>query len=447
MSTRIAFLPMVIALLAMPACLERKHATSDGGGQPGEAGAPDTIVGPVIDGGAPAVDTSGLDLGVLPSPVDTAPDLADLDLPPVGLDGAGMPEIPRVDVLIGPDLPADAPLPDVPADLPPVSTDTPADTPADVGPDTPLTNTDAPGTCPSTQRLCTTSAGSSCIDLAACCTRADCTGTCQTCNASHACVPAPSQADPTGRCLGTCDSTGACKSKQGQSCTAVAGGCVSGTSCAPDGVCCESSCTSPCMACDIPSSLGLCKPVTSGSPHAGHTSCATRGGALYVGRLSAEKGIGELVGVWPGSAPKLTIAGSGPLASEIRRAARENVDLLGAVEPDRVRELMRAAGAVVMPSLWPEGQPLAMLEALSEGVPVVGFEGTAIADAVGERFPDGIAPNRNFKMLVAAAMSQLRADPEDNRRRAVTLFESRYTHELNTAALLGIYARAIDARA
>jgi alpha-tubulin suppressor-like RCC1 family protein len=276
MTPRISLSLIVIALVAMPACNERKHATEDGG-LPGDANVPDTIVGPVIDGGAPAVDTSGLDTGGAPSPIDTALDLASTDLPPSGTDVPGQPEVPPSDVLIASDLPADAPLPDtppapdvapdLPADNPPVTTDTPAD----LGPDAPVTNPDVPGTCPSNQRLC----GTSCIDLSACCTSADCTGTCQTCNTSHACVPAVSQADPTGRCLGTCDSTGTCKSKQGQACQTVAAGCESGTTCSPDGICCENGCVSPCMACDIPGYLGLCTPVASGNPHGNRASCGT----------------------------------------------------------------------------------------------------------------------------------------------------------------------------
>jgi hypothetical protein len=64
-----------------------------------------------------------------------------------------------------------------------------------------------------------------------CCTNSDCRGTCQSCSTSHTCVAVVNADDPNGRCLGTCDATGACKSKKGQSCQTVTSGCASGTTC------------------------------------------------------------------------------------------------------------------------------------------------------------------------------------------------------------------------
>ncbi|MEQ8457708.1 MAG: putative metal-binding motif-containing protein [Sandaracinaceae bacterium] len=106
-----------------------------------------------------------------------------------------------------------------------------------------------------------------------------------------ACTSAMSQSpDQMSRCAMACASSGDCDSGAfcnamgqceargmlGDACTATAQ-CESGLSCV-DGVCCSSACTGTCMACNVPSSLGTCTFVPSGTDPAGECgglSCAT----------------------------------------------------------------------------------------------------------------------------------------------------------------------------
>lgn len=101
-----------------------------------------------------------------------------------------------------------------------------------------------------------------------------------------------------------------------------------------------------------------------------------RSGVVFVGRLSAEKGILPLLEGWEEAYPHLTIAGTGPLEEQIRRivAHRSNVSCVGALGHDEVRAEIASSRAMVLPSVCYEGGlPLVALEALAEGTPVVGF--------------------------------------------------------------------------
>jgi glycosyltransferase involved in cell wall biosynthesis len=70
--------------------------------------------------------------------------------------------------------------------------------------------------------------------------------------------------------------------------------------------------------------------------------------------------------VWPRA--MLWIAGTGPEEKRLRQTAGEGVLFLG--HRTDIRHLLRRSDLFVLSSIW-EGQPLAMLEAMVEAVPVV----------------------------------------------------------------------------
>jgi glycosyltransferase involved in cell wall biosynthesis len=97
---------------------------------------------------------------------------------------------------------------------------------------------------------------------------------------------------------------------------------------------------------------------------------------LAAGRLAAQKGFDVLVDAaarWRDRdrAPRLAIAGDGPLAAELTAAAaRSGADLVLLGERDDVPALLAAADVVAVPSRW-EARALIVQEAMRAGVPVV----------------------------------------------------------------------------
>lgn len=94
----------------------------------------------------------------------------------------------------------------------------------------------------------------------------------------------------------------------------------------------------------------------------------------YVGRLSAEKGVGRLVEVASSLPYKLYIAGSGPLEEHLRAvsAHSDNIVFLGRLNHDAVLELLRRVRFSVCPSVWYENNPFSVIESLCCGTPVLG---------------------------------------------------------------------------
>lgn len=105
---------------------------------------------------------------------------------------------------------------------------------------------------------------------------------------------------------------------------------------------------------------------------------------LYVGRLSAEKGVEFLAQLWNqfgGGGLKLRVIGDGPL---LTRLAQENprVEVTGPRSSEGVAEEMMSARALLFPSLAYESNPLVIIEALAAGLPVLASDRGAMTDMV-----------------------------------------------------------------
>lgn len=108
---------------------------------------------------------------------------------------------------------------------------------------------------------------------------------------------------------------------------------------------------------------------------------APPGDFLFVGRISTEKGAPIFAEAARRAGVRATFVGDGPSASELRDAYPE-VRILGWKDAAEVQTLMREARALVFPSVWYEGQPLTVQEALASGLPVLVSDACAGREAV-----------------------------------------------------------------
>lgn len=160
---------------------------------------------------------------------------------------------------------------------------------------------------------------------------------------------------------------------------------------------------------------------------------------LAAGRLSPEKGFGELMRQWPHGVG-LTIRGDGPQRDELARAARADITVEPAMTPARHRVDMRHYTGFVFPSLWQETQGLAALEALASGVPVIARADTAVADTVFDIDPNWLYRDARELGLAISAVTE---SGMSARQRALDHALRTGTTEVWIDALESLYARTI----
>jgi len=175
------------------------------------------------------------------------------------------------------------------------------------------------------------------------------------------------------------------------------------------------------------------------------------GYALFVGRVTEQKGIRTVLKAWEEHCPALPlkIMGDGPLANAVRARAAvlPEVEFLGQRTACEVAAAMGNARFLIFASESYEPLPLTIVEAFSQGTPVIAANLESIAALV-EDGVTGLQFNVGDAGDLAAKANHLGADSpgyREMRRNCRRLYEERYTESQNYRMLTDIYAEAIAA--
>lgn len=172
--------------------------------------------------------------------------------------------------------------------------------------------------------------------------------------------------------------------------------------------------------------------------------------AIFVGRLSPEKGVTTLLAAWEllGLSIPLVIVGDGPLRKlledESKKKHLSTVRFTGALPMAETRNAIRQSAFLIAPSLWYEG-PMTIFEAFACGTPVLCSRLGAMQEIVTDHL--------NGLHFFAGGEEDLACKVQwawNNRDRLAAMgraarhtYESRYTAERNYDMLIKIYDETI----
>ena len=172
--------------------------------------------------------------------------------------------------------------------------------------------------------------------------------------------------------------------------------------------------------------------------------------ALFVGRLTEEKGIRTLIDAWQtvGTRMQLKIIGVGPLEEALQKAASTNpaIELLGWKSIAEVCDYLGRAGTLIFPSAWLEPFGRSIVEAYSKGTPVIAADTPPMRDMI-EEGETGLLFKAGDGNDLAAKVLKLLGDAglsEGMRVKARERYLNRYSEEQNYIMMMDIFNRALS---
>ncbi len=173
--------------------------------------------------------------------------------------------------------------------------------------------------------------------------------------------------------------------------------------------------------------------------------------AIFIGRLTEEKGLRTLMKAWEGLDIPLRILGGGPLLTELKNwaASRRSVQVEGRVDHPLAMSALEDARFFVLPSHWFEGFPIAVLEAMAAGVPTLASDHGSLASIVNENSGGLVSPSRDAYALSGAAR-KLWSDDRLNRTladNAVETFNREFDEVSGLRCLVAMYEDTLETTA
>ncbi len=198
------------------------------------------------------------------------------------------------------------------------------------------------------------------------------------------------------------------------------------------------------------------------NPRTPNTGTQSAPCALFVGRLSPEKGCEVLIRAWSEfwkqrtansrelvagrMSPQLLIVGDGSERNALEKLSTDlcppsSVHFLGLRPKNEVLTFMRSAQFLVLPSVWYEGFPMTIVESFSCGTPVVASNDGGMGDIIEEK-QNGLKFLLGAQDALANKMAWAFDHPNEMKTMGVAAhrdFVEKYSAEVNYAQLVDIY--------
>jgi glycosyltransferase involved in cell wall biosynthesis len=135
---------------------------------------------------------------------------------------------------------------------------------------------------------------------------------------------------------------------------------------------------------------------------------ASNGRWLFVGRLSPEKGLVELLRTWP-EGELLDVIGDGVDMARAVAVAPNGVTFYGTVDHEQIRRRMPEYVGMVFPSVWFEAGPSQVyVEALAAGLPVLAIEGNGTSDDIRDHGLGALVGRQPGRNQIVAGLDHIR---------------------------------------
>ena len=172
--------------------------------------------------------------------------------------------------------------------------------------------------------------------------------------------------------------------------------------------------------------------------------------AVYMGRLSREKGIYTLLRVFKKRKDiGLKIIGKGPLLSEVKSFILKNnlshIECLGYIPSEERFEKVRKAAFMVFPCLCRENFPYVLIESLALGVPVIASHTGGVSEII-EDSQNGFLFSPGSEKEINVHMESLLNDPlllQRMRKKARKKAERCFSRNKGYQELLNIYTTLV----
>ncbi|MBU2576661.1 MAG: glycosyltransferase family 4 protein [Nanoarchaeota archaeon] len=173
--------------------------------------------------------------------------------------------------------------------------------------------------------------------------------------------------------------------------------------------------------------------------------------AVFLGRLSLEKGLWTLIEAWKEiKGITLKVMGDGPLRKDLEdfvsKYRIENIEFTGKKEFNDCMELLKGSLFMIMPSVWYETFGISVIEAFACGKPVIASRLGAMAELV-EDYKTGLLFEHGNPEDLAEKIRWMLDNEEaciEIGRNARAEFEAKYTAEKNFEISMEIYKKTIE---